>query len=159
MATILNLSLWRSAPHGDVWLWRGNTEIRPALHYLREVDALQRPVFVHAYYQQLFKLYTHSAALSAPVSFAQSGWPCCVPGRPWHSYAPDHDEVTQEVTTLVARHGSQPFYVLLYARPSWPSRDSAAVYETQFAARHCATSWRFDTNRVALLKVECAASE
>jgi len=158
LASMMNFPLWGTARNGGVRLWRSGTEIQPVLAYLRAVDTLRRPVFVHAYYQQLFKLYTRAEPLRAPVTFAQSGWPCCVPGRPWRGYAPDPDEVDQEVARLIERNGAQPFYVLLYARPTWPSRDSVLAYETRFAARHCALPWRMDTTRVALVKVECAVT-
>lgn len=158
MAMSLNFLPWGPHRDGGARLWRGNSEILPALHYLREVDSLARPLFVHAAYQQLFTLYTYAAPLKAPVSFAETGWPCCVPDRPWRGYAPHRDDVASEVDGLLERHVRTPFHVLLYARPSWPSRDSVAVYAAEFAARHCTIPWRYDSYRVVLLRVECAAS-
>ncbi len=159
MAMALNFFPWGAHRDGGARLWRGNSEIAPALRYLREVDSLARPLFVHAAYQQLFTLYTRSAPLKSPVSFAETGWPCCVPGHPWRGYAPDRDDVARDVARLIERHGQTPFHAILYARPGWPSRDSVTVYEAEFAARHCAIGWRHESYRVVLMRVTCAATE
>ena len=157
-AMALNFLPWGAHRDGGARLWRGNSEILPALRYLREVDSLGRPLFVHAAYQQLFTLYTRAAPLQAPVSFAETGWPCCVPGRPWRGYAPTSDEVAWEVARLIEAHGQAPFHALLYARPSWPSRDSVMLYEAAFAAHHCAIDRRYTSYRVVLMRVTCSAS-
>lgn len=157
LANTLSVQWWGPSRGGGERLWRGNVEILPAIDYLRAVDALRRPLFVHAFYQQLFSYYTRETPLRSPVSFARSGYPCCVPSKPWRGYGADPDEVAREVATLVARNGTTPFHVLLYARPNWPSRDAVAPYVAAFSARACKVAWRQDSFRVALLRIECAA--
>jgi hypothetical protein len=159
LANTLGVPWWGASRDGGARLWRGNTEILPALNYLREVDDLRRPLFVHAFYHQLYSYHMRDQPLRAPVSFASSGYPCCIPDRPWHGYGADRDDVAREVDSLITQHGRAPFHALLYARPGWPSRDSAAPYVAAFTARGCAIGWRYDSYRVALLRVECAVSE
>lgn len=156
LANTLSVQWWGPSRGGGERLWRGSVEILPLIDYLHAVDALRRPVFVHAFYQQLFRYYTRETPLQAPVSFAHSGYPCCIPDKPWHGYGADPAEVAQEVAALVELNGKTPFHVVLYARPSWPSRDAVAPYIAAFDAHGCKAAWRLDSMRVALLRIECA---
>jgi hypothetical protein len=158
LAASLNIGWWAPSRDGGALLWRANTEILPALDYLREVDALGRPLFVHAVLEPVFRYYTRDAPLRAPVSFAGSGYPCCIPGRPWRGYLPVREEVSAEVAALEKRHGRRPFHVLLTARPNWPSDDWVGAYSAEFAKRGCAVAWRYDSYRVVLLRVVCGAT-
>ena len=142
-------------PQGAVFQWEGNMDMRPVVNYLRDVDTLARPVFVHAAYQQLFEVYTQQHRLQAPVLYGQSGWPCCIPGRAWRGAAFDGAEINREVARLIGQFPPGPMYFVLVTHAFQPKRDAAHFYVEALAAHHCATTWRTNFGRIALLKAQC----
>ncbi len=148
---------WAARSERAVVLWQGTMDVRPVMSFLHAVDSLHRPVYVQAYFSQLFKLYTRAHPLAAPVSFAQSGWPCCIPNQPWRGYGINRDDIALEVDRLVEQFRGQSIYLLLARYPKHLSNDAAHVYAELLAAKQCPVTWRWSDRRIEFIKAQCKA--
>ncbi len=130
-------------------------DMRAAVRFLHLQNDLERPVFVHVAFRQLFKEYQREFPVTSPVSYGAYGWPCCVPGKPWTSPEFNAADVGLDVDAAVRFIGVHTGYLLIRKSRSTVRDLEYDMYARAIDEQGCLQAARYNFAGVQLLKISC----